>query len=259
VTGARTLTEAVAARLPPSLATYGTRVAVGPCDADACPAACLRDPACLDRILAGFGAAYAPEAPEGAPPDRRSLVSLWSQTWLAALVIPSATALLCLGRALPVALDAVAFELDGTHTLARFVLPAEAPASGGFAGLVDDHLDPFIGLCAAATGISPRALWGNAGVMLDFAVSELAASGPVLPGPAAEAAALLGRHSSDWHSSDRSPCAAAPDCPLARTFRGPGRPRRVCCLRYRLPGVPSCGALCPADTGPAQPQTETPC
>ncbi|MEH3147349.1 MAG: siderophore-iron reductase FhuF [Methylobacterium frigidaeris] len=245
MTGAPTIAAALAARLPPSLATYGTRVAVGPCGEGACPAASLRDPATLDGILARFGAAY---AAKGAPPDRRSLVSLWSQSYLAALIIPSATALLCLGRALPVAFEAVAFELDGAHTLARFLIPAEAPAGeGGFSTLVSGHLDPFIGLCAARTGVSPRALWGNAGVMLDFTLRELAAAGPLLPGPAAEAAALLGR----------PPCAAHA-CPLARTFRIPGAgagcPRRVCCLRYRLPGVPSCGALCPTHH-----KTDKPC
>ncbi|UIY44794.1 (2Fe-2S)-binding protein [Methylobacterium radiotolerans] len=46
-------------------------------------------------------------------------------------------------------------------------------------------------------------------------------------------------------------CARSPlESPLAQALC-PGasgcRRRRVCCLRHRLPGVPSCGALCPVE------------
>ncbi|GJD49599.1 hypothetical protein OPKNFCMD_2331 [Methylobacterium crusticola] len=226
----------IAALLPPSLATFGTRVAVASGGAGGRPVASLRDRAVFDGVLDGFGAAY-PRA------DRRSLVSLWSQNYLAALVIPCATALLCLDRVLPVALEETGLELDAAHAPARLLLPgagrAGAPAGGRFALLVAGHLRPFVGLCAAHGGPSPRVLWGNAGVMLDFTLRELVAAAPVLAAPRAEAEALLG-----WRSG-----RASPTSPLAQTFR-PGSPcdgpcRRVCCTRYRLPGVPSCGALCP--------------
>ncbi|MFE1600437.1 siderophore-iron reductase FhuF [Methylobacterium sp. ID0610] len=226
----------IAAHLPPSLATFGNRITLAADPRAGRPVASLRDRAVFDAVMAAFGAAY-PEA------DRRSLVSLWSQSYLAALIIPCVTALLCLDRVLPVALEVTGFELAPDAALSRFVVPAEAPAGcracPRFATLITDHFETFVDLCAGHDGLSPRVLWGNAGVMFDFTLRELAAAAALLPEPRAEAEALLGRR----------PCAGTACGPLARTFCAGGslapQRRRVCCMRYRLPGVPSCGALCP--------------
>ena len=83
-------------------------------------------------------------------------------------------------------------------------------------------------------------LWGNAGVIVDHVLRELRDAGARMPQAAAEAEACLG-----WHGGPPSVRS-----PLPHTFRRAGphnaRCRRVCCLRYRLPGVASCGTLCPA-------------
>ncbi|MGY2053069.1 siderophore-iron reductase FhuF [Methylobacterium sp. JK268] len=228
----------IAAELPPSLTTFGNRIAVTDDLPERHRVARLRERPVFDGVIDAFAAGY-PEA------DRRSLVSLWSQSYLAALIIPCVTALVRLDRVLPVALDETGFVLDGTHALARFLVAEpgrrDGAAGRGFATLVAGHLQPFVALCAGHAGLAPRVLWGNAGVMLDVTVRELAAAGPLLPAPRAEAETLLG-----WRAG-----AASPTSPLAQTFRARGacaeRCRRVCCLRCRIPGVASCGALCPLD------------
>ena len=59
--------------------------------------------------------------------------------------------------------------------LAAFRLSSEGyPASARgrrFDTLVDGHLAPFVTLCAARAGMSPRVFWSNAAVMLDWALA----------------------------------------------------------------------------------------
>jgi len=255
----------VAARVPDSLAAYRGGVAVGPGDASALPVARLRDPSVFDATLSAFGAGYGPV-------DRRILVSYWSQFYLAALATPALTALVFLGRPLPLAFDTTRLELDAAGRPVRLLVPADMPdcRSGcafGLAGLVEDHLRPFVEMCHARCGIAPRVLWGNAAVILDYVARELGdplaglagdgegagttcASACTTTCPTARAAACddvaacLG-----WRAGPG--CARSPlESPLAQALcPGPSgcRRRRVCCLRHRLPGVPSCGALCPVE------------
>ena len=146
------------------------------------------------------------------------------------------------GRPLPLAFDTTRLELDDAGRPARLLVPAETPdcrsgCASGLAGLVEGHLRPFVDMCHARCGIAPRVLWGNAAVILDYVAGELGCAGePTCPA----AATRLG-----WRGDlacGRNPlaqalCADASGC----------RRRRVCCLRHRLPGVPSCGALCPLE------------
>jgi len=239
--------EEVSARVPASLAAYRDGVAAGPGGPDARPLASLRDPAVFDATLAAFGAGVG-AAPAGL--DRRALVSYWSQFYLAALATPALTALVRLGRPLPLAFERTSLELDAAGRPARLLVDPDHPATGcggscldvtqvpqpGLAGLVEDHLRPFVELCCAQCGLAPRVIWGNAAVILDYVAGELGAS----DAPAcAEVAACLGR-------------CAGPACartPLAQALcaGAAGCRRRTCCLRSRLPGIPSCGALCPLE------------
>ncbi|MCJ2142622.1 siderophore-iron reductase FhuF [Methylobacterium sp. E-066] len=225
----------IAARVPHSLAAYRDGIAVGPGDASALPVAALRDPAVFDTTLSAFGAGYGPV-------DRRVLVSYWSQFYLAALATPALTALVCLGRTLPLAFDTTRLELDAAGRPARLLVPVDPPdcRSGcalGLAGLVEDHLRPFVEMCNARCGIAPRVLWGNAAVIVDYVAGELGCGDE----PAcAVAATRLG-----WRGA-----LACDKNPLAQALRADAsgcRRRRACCLRHRLPGVPSCGALCPLE------------
>lgn len=230
----------VAARVPASLAAYRDGVAAGPGGPEALPLGALRDPHVFDATLAAFGAGFGADFRNA---DPRVRVSYWSQFYLAALATPALTALVRLGRPLPLAFDAVSLELDAAGRPCRFRLPADgsgcaACPAPGLTGLVEDHLRPFVELCHARCGIAPRVLWGNAAVILDYVAGELGGRAGAAPA-CDDVAACLG-----WRAGPgcaRSPLAQAL-CPGASGCR-----RRVCCLRHRLPGVPSCGALCPVN------------
>lgn len=242
----------VAARVPDSLAAYRGGVAAGPGGPDARPLAALRDPAVFDATLAvfraGIGAGAVPGAVHGSV-DRRALVSYWSQFYLAALATPALTALIRLGRPLPLLFERTSLELDAAGRPARLLVDAEDPRPGcgraclaaarpGLAGLVEDHLRPFVELCCAQCGLAPRVIWGNAAVILDYVAGELGAGTGDQPA-GAEVASCLGRCGG----------AACPRTPLAQALcpGTAGCRRRTCCLRSRLPGIPSCGALCPLE------------
>ncbi|GJD79710.1 siderophore-iron reductase FhuF [Methylobacterium gregans] len=236
--------EEVSARVPESLAAYRGGVAAGPGGPDARPLASLRDPAVFDATLAAFGAGVGASS---AGLERRALVSYWSQFYLAALATPALTALVRLGRPLPLAFERTSLELDAAGRPARLLVDPATGRGGsclgaaqvpqpGLAGLVEDHLRPFVELCCAQCGLAPRVIWGNAAVILDYVAGELGAG----DAPAcAEVAACLGRPGG---------CACA-RTPLAQALcaGAAGCRRRTCCLRSRLPGVPSCGALCPLE------------
>lgn len=237
--------EEVSARVPASLAAYRGGVAAGPGGPGARPLASLRDPAVFDATLAAFGAGV------GAPQaglERRALVSYWSQFYLAALATPALTALVRLGRPLPLAFERTSLELDAAGRPARLLVdPATGcggscrdgtrePPRPGLAGLVEDHLRPFVELCCAQCGLAPRVIWGNAAVILDYVAGELE---PDDAPACAEVAACLGRRGGT--ACTRTPLAQALCAGTA------GCRRRTCCLRSRLPGIPSCGALCPLE------------
>jgi ferric iron reductase protein FhuF len=242
----------VAAQVPNTLAPYRDGIAEGPGGPGALPLGALRDPQVFEATLAAFGAGFGPDF-QGADPRVR--VSYWSQFYLAALATPALTALIRLGRPLPLAFDAVSLELDAAGRPCRFRLPADgsgcaAGPAPGLTGLVEDHLRPFVALCHDRCGIAPRVLWGNAAVILDYVARELGHGGAA-PAACDDVAACLG-----WRAGPacaRSPLALAL-CPTASGCRR----RRVCCLRHRLPGVPSCGALCPVE-GAAQRGTDPSC
>lgn len=229
----------VAAQVPDTLAAYRDGIAAGPGGPEALPLGALRDPDVFEATLAAFGAGF--DAAFRAA-DPRVRVSYWSQFYLAALATPALTALVRLGRPLPLAFDAVSLELDAAGRPCRFRLPADGSACAacpapGLTGLVEAHLRPFVELCHARCGIAPRVLWGNAAVILDYVAREL---GDGETAACDDVATGLG-----WRAGPacaRSPLSQAL-CPGASGCRR----RRVCCLRHRLPGVPSCGALCPVE------------
>ncbi len=263
----------VAAQVPDTLAAYRDGVAEGPGGPDALPLGALRDGAVFDATLAAFGAGFGAAFRTA---DPRVRVSYWSQFYLAALATPALTALVRLGRPLPLAFDAVSLELDAAGRPRRFRLPADGSACAacpapGLTGLVEAHLRPFVELCHARCGIAPRVLWGNAAVILDYVARELGdplaglagdgegagttcASACTTTCPTARAAARAAACDDvaaclGWRAGPG--CARSPlESPLAQALcPGPSgcRRRRVCCLRHRLPGVPSCGALCPVE------------
>lgn len=223
-----TLLSDLAATVPPSLAPSCAAMTVDRARSDL-RASQLGEPGRFDYALSAFAAAYH-------EPDRAALVSLWSMYYLAALIAPATAALLCRDHILPVGFENIGIAVgpSGCATFSLSDLGRTAAAHGRprFEALVEGHVAPFVSLCVARAGLSPRVIWSNAAVILDWALNELSAD--TVPAARAEAAALL--------DGNAGACRLA--CPL-RTNGDGTRTRRVCCLRYRLLGVASCGQLCP--------------
>ncbi|MCE4224417.1 siderophore-iron reductase FhuF [Methylobacterium sp. C25] len=233
----------IAERVPDSLGAYRGGVSTGPGGPGALGLTTLRNPGVFDALLNRFSKGLDLDTT-----DRRALVSYWSQFYFAVLATPALTALLRLGRPLPLAFEATSLECDEAGRPVRLIVPPDAfgaaprsddaPAQG-LSGLLDDHLRPFVELCCAQCGVAPKVLWGNAAVIFDYVAREL---GEEAATASADLACCLG-----WAGAP-----AAAGSPLSRALcpgaSGCAR-RRVCCLRQRLPGIASCGSLCPLQCG----------
>lgn len=111
----------------------------------------------------------------------------------------------------------------------------------GFGDLLDGHLAPLIAFVAREFAVSPKLLWTNAAASFAWTLQQCAAL------PEADGAALAeaeGRLTlAEAWPTGRNPFAGAlrpsPFVPLEQCSR------RVCCLRYLLPGWADCGSFCP--------------
>jgi ferric iron reductase protein FhuF len=187
----------------------------------------------LDRFAAANGQA-----------DRRAAASYWSLYYFSALTIPYIVARRA-ETALPVALDdmTVAIAEDGLPQ--AFGLPHEGDwcEGGGLLDLVtplvETHLARVVTLLRDKTGIAQKLAWNNAAVYIDYAFNATDHAAPA--------------------GDDHWPSRPLFDCPqLANGSRNPFQGclrhemeagivqcrRKVCCLRYMLPGIPGCGELC---------------
>lgn len=190
----------------------------------------------LDRFAEPYG--------EG---DRRAVASLWSQWYLGTLVVPAVAAGLLLERVLPLGIEdvEVALDEDRRHPVA-FRLPGggtrdgEADAFERFAPLFRGHVGPLVSALADHAGLAARALWGNAGRYLQWTLEEIASL------ERGEGAAAAGRRlldeptSPDGRENPLHDTIGSVEEEGSTTTR-----RRVCCLRYLLPGVEGCADLCP--------------
>lgn len=204
------------------------------------PASDLLRPDVLHEMLDAFGRLY-PDA------DRRAIASLWSQWYFGTLIVPAAAASLMLYQVLPLRIERVGFRLDSerNHPVGFRLdgVPDPAPGADAFTLLEDlvwRHLDPLIDEIARAGRVSRRLLWSNAGGYLEWAVRQVERR----PGGCAAAAAgdLLLK-SKSWPDGRSNPLLE----PVRYVWKegAETRRRRVCCLRYLLPGVAGCGEACP--------------
>ncbi|MGD9476059.1 siderophore-iron reductase FhuF [Shinella sp. G-2] len=187
----------------------------------------------LDRYAASHGGA-----------DRRAAASFWSLYYFSALTIPYVVARRA-EMTLPVAFDTMTIAIGEDGLPRAFGLPHEGEWSGGktlvdfVTPLVDCHLARAVALLKEKSGIAPKLAWNNAAVYIDYAFNTTE------------------RASSD--GEDHWPSQPLFDCPqLADGNRNPFHGclrheleagvthcrRKVCCLRYMLPGIPGCGELC---------------
>lgn len=204
----------------------------------------LADAAAVGAALTGF------TAPLGHA-RRVAAVSQWTKSYFAALTIPAVAANLLLDCDLPLApAGGIAMVLAETGRPCGFRLPGDArplaPAQREtacgftrFSGLIDDHLAAIIPVFAAAGGVPQRMIWSNAADYLERAARlllPLAAARPACTTAAAGLDALL----TTPHRPDGSPNLLHEPVRLMNGLRT----RKVCCLRYAMPGEDFCGS-CP--------------
>ncbi|EHS50232.1 ferric iron reductase [Rhizobium sp. PDO1-076] len=213
--------------------------------------------ACADLLDEGrFNAVidrYAARFPEGT--DRRALVSLWSLYYVSALGMGAAIAWLELRRSLPLALDELTVLIDPSTAAPKGFLLADIGTISDRSGngirihdalspVIRDHLEPWIHAVAAHSGLGKKVLWTSAAGYIDWMIREIGRLG----NKALEIEALPLIEDASWPDGWRNP--------LYRTLRFEPGPdgsvisqRRVCCLRYAVPGVGGCGQVCPVAEG----------
>lgn len=187
----------------------------------------------LDRYAAIHGGA-----------DRRAVASFWSLYYFSALTIPYVVARRA-EMTLPIALDEMTIAIGEDGLPRAFGLPHEGDWSEDrelvdvITPLVDCHLSRAVAFFKEKSGIAPKLAWNNAAVYIDYAFNATDRS--------------LSEGDDHW------PARPLFDCPLLASgsrnpFHGCLRHeaedgaihcrRKVCCLRYKLPGIPGCGELC---------------
>lgn len=179
--------------------------------------------------------------------DRRAILSMWTQWHFGTLIIPTTAAILFLGRELPVELDHVSIALHDNGRTAAIILPEmAAPELAGtgnrFSRLFQGHVEPLIRNLASQFKISPRLLWNNAADIFEWTLLQADAIGSARSDALSEGRALL---KSRFGKSGQP----NPMFDLVRYLPQDEhtiRQRKLCCLRYLLPGVECCGSLCPS-------------
>lgn len=107
--------------------------------------------------------------------------------------------------------------------------------------LFEGHVAPLIERFSGHFGVSPRLLWTNAAAIFEWALHQVATTSEANPDALDEGFALLAARIDT--QGRRSLMADAVRYPLLDGE--PTRQRKLCCLRYLLPGVAYCGSLCP--------------
>ncbi|CEJ15500.1 Ferric iron reductase protein FhuF [bacterium YEK0313] len=197
----------------------------------------LGDPAAVRTLVARYGETYPGE-------DVRAIASLWSKWLFATVLEPVLAANLLADWALPTGFGEVGLILgtDGRPEVLKLAHGGGAcsprSADERFAGLIDGFLAPAIATLAAATGIAPRVLWSNVGNYVEHALKRVeAATGPDWPGVVQGYDLLASRRRGDGRPNPLFE-------PVTYGEGGNARRRRVCCIRYLIPGQAYCGA-CP--------------
>ncbi|TDX23335.1 ferric iron reductase protein FhuF [Modicisalibacter xianhensis] len=226
------------------LAVFHDRVLLTPqAQGDVVPVQHLFTPRGLDDVLDRYAGAFT--TPVYRRPDRRALVSQWSKYFLAQVVYVPVAANLLLDRRLPVAFDTLGVQLDELGLVERLVIPHEGEHISVPKGDVEARLRPLMeGLLwpvivsmTAHTGIGSKALWSNVGHYYAYLIGLLQDL-PAPPPSVDDGARLMGL--SCFADGERNPLYR----PVRHVENADGQVeslRRVCCIRYKLPGLDYCG------------------
>ncbi len=191
----------------------------------------LRD--ALDRYAAHHPAA-----------DRRAVASYWSLYYFSALNIPYVVARRAETR-LPVSIDTMTIALAEDGLPRAFGLPDEGEWSEDgalldvVAPLVETHLAPVVNALKEKAGIAARLAWTNAAVYIDYAFNTTDRSQPERDDHWPSRPLFACQHLADGSRNPFYGCLRHDVEAQAIHCR-----RKVCCLRYMLPGIPACGELC---------------
>lgn len=194
----------------------------------------------LEGVISRFTASFG----EGA--DRKAAASIWSKFHFSGVSIPSLVANLLLGQALPVGLDQMRLELGDKGQTAHIWLPdggeslhSQEPLAR-FDYLFDDHFAPLVEALAEVSGLSAKVFWSNLGAYVEF-VGKTCSQHPEFAGAGAP---LLDYLATKTLPVGRRNPLYQPVRYLELGGETPARVRRLCCIKYRLPGEPLCGG-CP--------------
>ncbi|MFC0409471.1 siderophore-iron reductase FhuF [Roseomonas elaeocarpi] len=175
--------------------------------------------------------------------NRRAVVSLWTQAYALRLIYPVVAANLALHRQLPVSIEEACILLDPQGTPLGFELPhageelAETSCFGCCAALLDHHLTPLARALAEAGELGERLFWSNVSVRVAGTIRLLRNVRADMGGEEL----LSSRCRPDGTENPLYRTLQPRSCELGCTLR-----RRVCCLRYMLPGLETgCGESCP--------------
>ncbi|MBF9197996.1 siderophore-iron reductase FhuF [Microvirga terrestris] len=179
--------------------------------------------------------------------DRRAIVSMWTQWHFGALIIPTTAAMLLLGRDLQVDLERISVAVDDQGKTMAIVLhneeiPGVPVSEHSFSRVFQNHVEPLIRHFAAQFRISTRLLWNNASEIFEWALDQAEAIGTAQSDALHAGRSLLGTRLGG--SGQPNPMYG-----LARhVMQGETtvRQRKLCCLRYLLPGIECCGSICPS-------------
>ncbi|AXL48865.1 siderophore-iron reductase FhuF [Paraburkholderia caffeinilytica] len=190
----------------------------------------------LDAMVTLYGGQHEAHA--------RALLSQWSKYYFGFAATAGFVAAAVLGRPLDLSMERTRVVLRGGLPVALYFPqdalqpPAKAPACR-YAPLVD-HLNAVIETLSAMTKIAPRVLWSNAGNLLDYLFEQCAPQCDLTD----DAAWLFGPLAADGEANPlRMP--VRPATPRAASLPNPFSARRVCCVRYEIPGETRLCGRCP--------------
>ncbi|WP_438753491.1 siderophore-iron reductase FhuF [Pararhizobium sp. O133] len=205
-------------------------------------------------LSGGFSAALDTYAAAHGGTDRRAIASMWSLYYFSILTIPYIVARRA-EQVLPISPAEMTIALAEDGLPRALGLSGEGDWSEDAEGnlpayvmpLVKQHLPTVVGRLKALGGIAPKLAWNNAAVYIDYAfnATERSAEGSTWASrPLFDQPRLPDGSDNPFHGCLRH--EADGEQTVCR--------RKVCCLRYLLPGIPSCGELCalPAQRMPAQ-------
>ncbi|MGG1943983.1 siderophore-iron reductase FhuF [Trinickia sp. NRRL B-1857] len=198
-----------------------------------------------DRLLDAMAERYAGDAAH----HGRALLSQWSKFYFRLAAPAAIAAAVTLRRPLEMPADRCTVALADGMPVALY-LPSDAlsamtnePAPR-YRSFVHAHLRVVVDILAELAHIAPRVLWGNVGNLIDALLDAYCddADGEQA---SRDAAWIFG--SPCLVEDERNPLreSVRPMTPRSALLPTPFRARRVCCLRYEIPGERQLCASCP--------------